>query len=188
MLFTDVAGLPTGDNPGPSPTPEQVGEFYSHFGASIAAWQFVESQLFFTFSRAVSTENIAPLVAAFHVPAGFRVRLDMTNAAVKNAGLPAEKIAEWEKLYERAIKRAKKRNELAHSVICYKPSESNLKLQFFLSKSVASYRKVPPNGEQADRITLSQLVDITRSFQQLRLDMALFSMSFGPEMQPVSAT
>ena len=173
MLVCKVAELPSpGNGPFPEPSKEETGDFYVRLGMTIAAWQFVESSLFTIYQCAFDPQRLSgasmeALSAAFHQPPGFRTRLDMTNAAIQHSSFDPAIKDEWNKLYTRALKRSKRRNVLAHAIVCFQPYERLPGKQLFLSGGLTNAATRQLALDDANIITQKQLDEMRVSFQEL---------------------
>ncbi|MDP9917984.1 hypothetical protein J2W24_003640 [Variovorax boronicumulans] len=82
-------------------------------------WQFIESGLVQLFEHAIRGGHHAGVAAAFHVPQGFRIRLDMCTAAVSKSGAPAPWIARWKEISLKLKKLGDKRNITSHGITMF---------------------------------------------------------------------
>jgi hypothetical protein len=102
----------------PTSIQEQQRLFFERLGRAVGNWQLVEMQLFRVYARLARCENADVASAAFHAIVGFRVRLDITDAAAQTA-LTGQTLAAWDALYRRTRRLSKRRNLLAHFVVVY---------------------------------------------------------------------
>jgi hypothetical protein len=159
----------------PEPAPEVTGDFYVRLGMTIAAWQLVESTLVWIYSAAVGSKNRDAVAASFHTPTSFRTRVDMTNEAVLRADLSDTLKAEWAALYKRLIKKGKRRNAIAHSIVMFDPKRRP-QSQLFLSPNVNDPSRFSGKFGNSETITGRELEQMMHVFGDLRRDMTLFQM------------
>jgi hypothetical protein len=168
-------------------------------GMAIAAWQFVESSLFTIYATAFDVQSVRAnydaLNAAFHVPSGFRVRLDMTSAALARAGLSDNLQAQWAGLSERAVKRSKRRNQLAHAVVCFQPYERPVGKQLFLTQNLTNIANRDSGLSQGSIIGQKELDEMRVSFEELSQALTDFAQAMmkirleeSPERSPIQKT
>lgn len=181
MLVCKVEELPTPGGPRPEPAKEEIGDFYVRLGMAIAAWQHVESSLFSIYQccfdphRSLAS-SMASLNAAFHQPAGFRTRLDMTNTAFECSPFDGAIKGDWGKLYTRALRRSQRRNALTHAVVCFQPYERPPGQQLFLSTGISKMATRQHAFDAEHTITQKELDEMRISFEQLE---DAFSEFFG---------
>jgi hypothetical protein len=164
--------------PYPAPTTEEYYAFYSLLGRTVATWQMIESMLFFIFVELTRPNSLGgsvrALSAAFHTTPSFRGRLDMTNAAAREA-MSVEVLAEWEKLYKRAIKRANRRNTLAHSIVAFHPfATPPLERLYIRPHFLDAKRTVPLEINIKDVIRAKELAEMASSFETLQEQLLRF--------------
>ena len=102
----------------PATVQDQERLFFEQLGRAIGKWQLVEMQLFRVYARLARCESAEVASAAFHSIIGFRVRLEMTDAAAQTA-LTGERLSSWDSLRNRTNRQSKRRNLLAHFVVTY---------------------------------------------------------------------
>jgi hypothetical protein len=176
-------GEPT--TPPPAPETAEYYAFFSILGRAIAAWQMVEGILFIIFRELVRPgplEGARPLSAAFHTAPSFRGRLDMTNAAAKEA-MPENLFEEWKKLYTRTIYRAKRRNVVAHSVVAFEPFAKPPRARLYIRPNVVDAKRSPPlplEINQKEIIKIKELTEMGASFEALHEDLLQFYLKMRP--------
>jgi hypothetical protein len=168
--------------------PEEEKEFYMAIGKAITQWQEVEGKLAMIFSASMSgnqrTEKMhnAYANAAFHTVLNFETKLGMTNSAIEMAhfslGYTDLKMLEaWHPLFNRASRRAKRRNELAHFQMHYdwnrKPGR-----RYYLRPNTMDMRAwMKFAGHPPERDTC--LIRATgQSFEKLGLDLTAFFLKW----------
>lgn len=116
-----AAGWPRMSNP---PFHQQAGaELYIRLGHAMTQWTQVEDALLKVLWMLQDKPEFAITSAIFHTPISDQVRIDMVNNVasimLKNSPL----LDEWRKLHERAKRRLRKRNSLAHKTALHHPTD-----------------------------------------------------------------
>ncbi|RZA12203.1 MAG: hypothetical protein EOP02_30740 [Proteobacteria bacterium] len=116
MTSSNIGRSPTGPS---TPTAEESAAYAAALGRALAEWQFIESGLVELFEHALGGARHAGAVAAFHVPQGFRTRLDMCTAAVKKSGAPDAWIKRWKEIASGLKALGDKRNIASHGITIF---------------------------------------------------------------------
>jgi hypothetical protein len=98
---------------------EQERLFFETLGRTIGQWQLVEMQLFRVYAHLIQSRDTSVASAGFHSINGFKIRLDVVDAAAQVALARQPSLARWTTLYNQTIKRSKRRNLLVHYVVIY---------------------------------------------------------------------
>jgi hypothetical protein len=157
--------------------------FFEHLGRAIGNWQLVEMQLFRVYARLLRCENVEVASAAFHSIIGFRVRLEMTNAAAQVA-LTGTLLDRWTSFYNRTARQSKRRNDLAHFVVIYRLGRPTIPEHGpFLEPSIFDVTRKPnPAHKPIDAARVRAMGD---AFYRLSEDLILFANSLpGPPSWP----
>lgn len=105
-------------------------EFFVSLGEGIAAWSIVEYSLYNIADMCIQPSRGDALLSAFHSLTTFRTKLDFTNAAVLRS-LTDEKIEnEWAPLYNKLVKKSRKRNAMAHCEVYYDHNEPSMNRKY----------------------------------------------------------
>lgn len=176
-LVSKVADLPDPKGPFPQPSNQQVSDFYVRLGIAVAAWQIIENDLVYTYGRTIRTEDFKSLAASFHTPISFRVRLDMTDAAIDQSAVSEVTKQEWKKLYERLGRQAKRRNLIAHSLVLFDPKRTNLVEQLFLAPHLTNPAKAPVTFKKGEVLHQSNLDEMIATFKALQLSLQKFNQA-----------
>lgn len=100
------------------PRTAQIKTFYAQLGRAVAAWQLVEQALYEIYRTVTGARRPGAEAAAFYLVPAFRIKLNLTTAAVRFALYDNEKLLEtWANIHNRAIKKSQKRNEIAHRAV-----------------------------------------------------------------------
>lgn len=159
----------------PQPDPQQLEAFFAAIGRAIASWQMVEGFLFLVFARVIGAPSLRPLSAAFHTAMNFRGRLDMTNAAILEQIKDKVLLGKWAKLYDKAVDKAKRRNELAHAVLTFDPSQKQKTKHLYLRSSFVDFKRSKLNElREQDMITEKVLSEMENSFAALHEHLVKF--------------
>ena len=127
---------------------EQESPFFEALGRAIGNWQLVEMELFRVYERLVRCENSGVASAAFHSIIGFRIRLDITDAAAEVA-LQEPLLSAWRTLSARTVRQSKRRNSLAHFVVVYGVNPPAMAAYGpFLRPSIFDVTRKPRAGDQ----------------------------------------
>ncbi len=155
---------------------EHQQEFYETLARAISQWQHVEGALFEVFSALtlISDRNVAS--AVFFSPLNFNIKLKMVDSAAQFALMDSPLLEEWNKLHNKASKRADKRNELVHFMVIGgsgKPGETgyHLRPNIFDAKSALHYQAKGGIPEY----TTKQLVEKAASFGRLAMKIDAFA-------------
>lgn len=152
---------PTSDRDSIAQPDEQTYEkFYTAYGECFSAWSSVEVNLFAVFMFLVQSPHYHVASSAFYSTAGFRAKLDMVDATVKNSPLvnPSAR-EEWSALKEKLTKSSRRRNQLAHDTVFFgRDSEHDTRKMFVAS---------PNNPAAGARLHTHDLKEIRQSFERL---------------------
>ncbi len=107
--------------------------FYSSLGECIAAWASVENNLFGICAYSLKSEEHKAVSAMFYETPGFRAKLDMTSAVVRNVKNTKQDLKKWDELYKKMAKKSSMRNRVAHGTIFYAHTEKKENRRFYLS-------------------------------------------------------
>jgi len=112
--------------------------FFAAIGECVAAWASVENSLFPVFVFSLKSSEQRSASAVFYSTIGFRAKLSMTAAAIKNSKSVQFDADEWENIYEESVKKASQRNRIAHGTIFYDHSNPKDARKFFIASSDSS--------------------------------------------------
>lgn len=90
-------------------------EFLESLARAVLSWQFVEHNLFLTFTAMMQARDHHLVSAAYHSVVNLRSKLEMIDAVAQIALAGSELLAEWETLRKCVGKRSQHRNQLVHS-------------------------------------------------------------------------
>jgi hypothetical protein len=127
-------------------------------------WQEVEQALAMLFLDAYTRETWLRANVVFHSVLSFETRMDMVDAALKASRSKAF-LANWQPLFNRCAKRAKRRNQLAHFTLVVDPNRRagyrcHLRPSIF-DAGLIYRRKRPPD------LSGCQIIAIGNSFSTL---------------------
>ena len=91
--------------------------FYAALGKAITQWQHVEAAVGRIFSNAISITEHEATNHAFYAIISFDTKLYMTDCAVCASSITKSKLDRWKPLYNKANRRNKRRNYLAHYML-----------------------------------------------------------------------
>ncbi|MHA7871685.1 MAG: hypothetical protein ACX939_04980 [Hyphococcus sp.] len=137
--------------------------FFVALGEGIAAWSILEHSLFHVAAVSIESQNGAALFSAYNNLATFRTKLDFVNAAVIQSFGPKKIQEEWTPLYNKLLKKSKKRNAMAHCQVYYDHNEPSLKRKYFIPAEISK-------GATGKRLYRDDLVSIKKSFDRLSRD------------------
>jgi len=161
------------------PKPSQVKTFYAAMGRTIAAWQYVESQLYEVYRSATGAQVPGAEAAAFFSVPAFRVKLNMTSAAVKFAHY-GERIllAEWGTLAKRAQKKSERRNQIAHGAVWTQFLEQREERKIYIGPNLGDPREALEKkpGQDTEPITVKRLRGYEKDFRLLAMDLRAFAL------------
>jgi hypothetical protein len=154
--------------------PEQERAFFEVVGRAFGLWQHVEMQLFRVYARLIRPENAEVASAAFHSVVNFNTRLGMTNAAAQVALVGSVALSVWSPLHNRAGRRAKRRNELAHFAVVYGVNPPTpVEFGPFLQPSI--FDVTERETARQKRIDTARIKDAGHSFTRLAEDLRAFA-------------
>lgn len=163
---------------GPStPTAEESADYCAAVGRALVEWQFIESGLVQLFEHAIRSTHHAGAAAAFHVPQGFRVRLDMCTAALSKSGAPASWTARWKVLSGKLKGLGDKRNIASHGLTMFdatRPPEKRL----FVTKNLGHPDKREDVFDHRVGITAEMLHKQAQEYSAAYEELAAFSNYF----------
>lgn len=159
------------------PFHQQVGaELYMRLGHAITQWAHVENGLLKIFWKLQGEPVFRITSAIFHTPISDKVCIDMVNNVASFLLKKSPLLGEWEKLHNRANKRLRKRNKLAHRTALHDPKDP--------SKSVLRpglFDVVRTNmGVTKDTLNAKEVEEIRKSFSRLAQDLEDFAEKIPP--------
>ncbi len=149
------------------PTSEGYIEFYVAYGECFAAWSAVEFNLLAVYALLMNSSDYHAVSAAYYSTTGFRAKLEMVDAVVKNSSRVNEDARKrWISLCERVSKKAKRRNELAHNAVFFGRMVAVGERKMFLAN--------PRTPSEGARLHAHDLSEIGQSFISLGEEVFLF--------------
>lgn len=95
-----------------------------YLGLAISSWQNIEEALSRVYIHVLGEKNRTTASAAFWSLLGIKIRLDMVDAAVRDAINEDRTILlEWKRIYNQVNRQRKFRNKLAHFKIVFDASD-----------------------------------------------------------------
>jgi hypothetical protein len=102
----------------PAPLELQQITLAALLGHALSTWARVEEELCLVFEAALNTPNPFAARACFYAVRSFEARLDVVHAAITSIHLlPVELSKEWKAIHNNLRRKARARNQLAHSAI-----------------------------------------------------------------------
>jgi hypothetical protein len=121
MCFMPIG--PTSDRPTDvivCPEESEYQLFYTAYGECFSAWSSIELRLMAIYMFLLGSPEYKVASAAFYSTIGFRAKIDMVDAIVKNSNLvDDEGQKEWGLIRAKVSRQSKNRNKLAHNVIYF---------------------------------------------------------------------
>ena len=118
--------------------PEEYGLFFQSIGECLSSWGKVEIMLSGLFGIAMRTNDSKAVMSVFESATGFRAKLEMTDAALKNSSLKIDETW-WDGIANKLRKGSKNRNQVAHLQEYHLRSEPENR-RFFLSSAKSSLK------------------------------------------------
>ena len=165
-------------------------KLYTALGRAITQWQGVEEGVSLLFSSLVVRESDQSAVAnaAFHSILNFESKLGMIHSAINmhffgwpltHGQEPCEPLEEWRPLHNRAIRRAKRRNELAHFALTLdekrKPGQ-----RYYLSPNIINLRSWMLSAGKPPERDIKWIVVAGNCFEKLGNDLTFFCLKWFP--------
>lgn len=167
-----------------------VRSFYALMGETIAAWQLVEVGLCEVFQSLAASQRPGTTAAAFFALESFRPKLSITNAAAQFA-LDGSSLllARWDNLKNRASKKSKHRNALAHQVVYIKLSEQRKEQRIYLGPDIYDPLASRPTQEgnvasRPEPYTATRLRQYRKEFRELASELQHFARQVPPPKRP----
>ena len=102
------------------PEQSEYEKFYTAYGECFSTWSGIELNLSAIFVFLLNSPDYEAASSAFYSTTGFRAKLDMVSATVKNSKRAnQEDVKTWEEIFDSASKSARRRNQLAHNTVYY---------------------------------------------------------------------
>ena len=117
---------------------EAYKNFFLRYGEAMAAWADVEMRLFSIYAFTIKSPEYRSLSASFIGLLGFRQKLDVTDAVMKNSEEVVYNEVEWGDIYNQCQKKSSQRNFLAHGTVYYDHVHPKETRRFFLSTGGAT--------------------------------------------------
>jgi hypothetical protein len=164
---------------------EEERTFYAALGKALTQWQRIEENLAIIFASVAGRHGLPDMAAnaAFHAVLNFNTKLAMTDSAIKmksflsvlerEPGVSDPMIGEWDTLKNRAERRAKRRNELAHFALAFDRAKTPGN-RYTLQPSAIDMRAWMLNAGNPPTRYTRDLVDQGNSFENLGFDLSLF--------------
>ncbi|QSR16040.1 hypothetical protein [Novosphingobium sp. KA1] len=158
---------------------KQYEALHREAGEVLSFWMNVEVQAQQTFCAALEARNGAAMKAVFRAAINANARLSMTNEAVTHCLeeiAAAELLDEWNSLYARARKLARRRNAVAHSqavIVMGKPKGGVASAVGARLVDPLEDGEFPPNPSKllVEGISVEQLVEMKGRFHSLAFDL-----------------
>ena len=140
-----------------APSQAEYGSFYEAFGECFSAWADIEGNLFSIYIFLLKSKEYDAVAASFYSTAGFKAKLDLVDAVVKNSQfISSNDLKSWLKLSEKISKKSKNRNQIAHQTIFYGRFNKNSVRKMFVA-----HPRTPGKGA---KLYLHDLIQIRGSF------------------------
>lgn len=165
-----------------SPEEEVDLRFYAAIGRCITAWAHVEDELAAIYVEAIGAPNSAPAYASFYAIQSPEVKISITHSAVSMRLVKGDVLAHWRSLYNRATKRRKTRNAIAHYQVIVNPqakhnSQYELRPLIRDLNNIAKYGRDPLKGYPV--FTQRMLEATERSLCALSWDLKMYAYVLG---------
>lgn len=103
------------------PEEEEDLRFFAAIGRCVTAWSHVEDELAAVYMEAIGAPLSAPAFAAFYAVQSPEVKISIVNSAVSLRLQEGPMLNRWKGFYNRASKRRKTRNSIAHYQVTVDP-------------------------------------------------------------------
>ncbi len=141
--------------------------FYTAYGECFSAWSSVEFNLLMIFTFLLQSPSYEAVSSTFYSTTGFRAKLDMVDAVVKNAKHSDERILNsWDDLSKKTSKNSLRRNQLAHNTVFYGRESEHENRKLFIGNPRTPFEK--------PRFHTHDLNQIQKSFSSIATDLFAF--------------
>ena len=161
------------------PKPSQLKTFYAQVGKTNSTWQLVEKHLYDVLHRIIMPSRPGAHAAAFFAVPSFRAKLNLTHASIQFALFDKpDLLKEWQAIYNKAGRKADRRNEIVHGMIYTEFNEKVKERKVYVAPIINDTRdKIPakqPNTKP-EPLTLRRLKEYEKDFRTLARSMREFS-------------
>lgn len=139
-------------------------------GEAMFAWGQVEMRAYGIYLAALAAKSHEAAHASWEAQTGFRAKLAMADGCVRVSTAIKPDLDVWGKLKERCRKKSLRRNNIAHGVLFYEHTQSNLSRKFFIATPDAE-------GKIDKRDFVSDVIQMRNGFCQLADDLSDFHMA-----------
>ncbi|WP_342150984.1 hypothetical protein [Methylorubrum sp. SB2] len=165
-----------------SPEEEVDLRFYTAIGRCITAWAHVEDELAAIYMEAIGAPNSAPAFASFYAVQSPEVKISITHSAVSMRLASGDVLSRWKSLYNRATKRRKTRNAIAHYQVMINPQAKRDK-QYELRPMIRDLNNIAKYGPDPLRgypvFTQHMIEAAERSLWALSRDLKMYAYVLG---------
>jgi hypothetical protein len=140
----------------------------------IETWSIVELRLLTLLAGALQASSAEAVTEVFMSPEGFRGKLKMVDAALRNSKQVNVEMPEWERLLTGCRKGSAIRNELAHHTVYFDPGAAKSR-RFFLARGGVK-------GIDS-RKSVAELSVVKENFYTLSAELFQFAMTMRPRTQ-----
>jgi hypothetical protein len=148
-------------------------KFYAAIGRSLTLWQDVESRLGFIFAEAMGIGGSLAGNRAFYSIINSDSKLTMTNAALNGAGYSEVCMAAWRPISNKATRRNKRRNTLAHFMLEFDAGR-RAGYRYHLRPNVFDLNAAEKWGNKPPILNLCQITATADAFETLAGDLIHF--------------
>jgi len=159
---------------------EEEQRFYAALGKAITQWVFVEAAVGFIFSNPIGLTERTAKNLAFYTIIDFKTKLDLTDSAIDGSTAAAPLRDEWKSLYNKATKRNKRRNYLAHYMAGFDQAK-RAGYRWHLRPSAFNDRIAQQWGKNPPRLTTCQIIAFGNAFDKLAAELRGFSRRLAGE-------
>jgi hypothetical protein len=156
---------------------EERSAFFIAFGEALDAWTSVEDHLYLIFLGCVSPADYRVAAAIYYATEGSRIKLNITDAAIKMALEGRSELAEWEKLYIDVREKSGKRNELAHHEVLADQKRAEGKRFLLIDSLLNPLRKRKGKFLAPEGLGIKELKECRKVFTALTLRLGCFHLS-----------
>ena len=162
-----------------TPAEEERLRFYAALGLCIAQWSHVEDALASVFSEAMSGRSLIVTWGAFYAIQSPETKIDATNAAVAMRLHNGALLNAWQRLFNHAHRKRKRRNNIAHFQVLIYPKEPEgrryiLRPMLLDPNNVLRYPDRPP-----PKLYCNDLEVIAATFSTLSTEITIFAYLLG---------
>jgi hypothetical protein len=151
---------------------ESSAETLLMMGHILSSWQGVEHAIFELFLAFFAEDHADVAALSFFAVRTFEARTQLVDALVLHYGTNAQQ-SSWEKLAIKIRKKSKRRNAVAHGLICFYGKRPNR--ESVIGRSIFDISKFPGEPRKKDFVSAKEMKEASFAFMRLAEEIYKFS-------------